>query len=218
MLLRREMRSARWIATMAIMATAGSGCAKCQHYLHGHTPLQALGQIHVSYFHCPDCGQVVNKADHHHCRGPHVPPPFYGYKATCWNTWPGGWSTCPPPGLAPSPNALGLLEMPPQPLAQPAPTVPSPDVTLQAAQPDASETVPAPALPAHAPPPSPVPSEVQPSLNPKVETPPAETPEDASASDSLGANAKPNPVPVPLAPQRPATPPGSRRSRTSWRR
>jgi hypothetical protein len=44
-------------------------------------------------------------------------PEFYGYEPTCWQAWPEGWMTCPPPGLAGAIHGTKLPEGLPTPKA-----------------------------------------------------------------------------------------------------
>ena len=118
-----------WLLLAAIACT---GCgAPMYHFLHYHSPFEAVARSNKTYFHSQKTGRIIEKdACDTYCE-----PACHGYEPTCWSPWPAECpGNCP---VAPQdtvqqviiegqpiqePNAVPYQE--PVPIYQGAPVVP----------------------------------------------------------------------------------------------
>jgi hypothetical protein len=88
----------RWLFALTVFTASSSGCASWNHHVGKHSMLSYFHKKHHSpYTQCEDCGQIIVNDRYHQCNQCSPQPAFYGFKSTCWNAWPAGWSSCPAP-------------------------------------------------------------------------------------------------------------------------
>lgn len=82
---------------LASLLLSAGGCAHVTYHVDHAVQegREILGMERWPYYHSRATGEIVPKRLAATHGVSHVEPAFYGYHATCWRPWPGGWCGCP---------------------------------------------------------------------------------------------------------------------------